>query len=107
MKQTVYFDDFASAFNRIRPDNFSRAGLRALFEYLENWENDTGEELDLDVISICCDFSEETIGRIIDGYSIDMDGVDDDDKEQVVADFLMNEGSYVAHVDGGFIYRNF
>ena len=58
MKTSVNFYNFRQAFEAIRPDNFSSDGLRALFEYLEEYEQDCGEEIELDVIAICCDFTE-------------------------------------------------
>ena len=39
-------------------NNFSYEGLHALFEYLEDYEDDTGEEIEFDMIGICCDYSE-------------------------------------------------
>jgi hypothetical protein len=48
--------DFINEFNAIRPDQFTYAGLCALFDYLEQYEDDTGEQVELDVIAICCDF---------------------------------------------------
>ena len=41
-----------------RSDNFSVRGRIALFDYLEDLEDQTGEELELDVIEICCTFTE-------------------------------------------------
>jgi hypothetical protein len=58
MKQAVHLEDFRNSFQSLRPNNFSYEGLAALFDYLENYENDTGEELDLDVIAVCCDYTE-------------------------------------------------
>ena len=59
MKQTINSHDFIDAFrNHDRQDNFSYAGLHALYDYLEAYEEDTGEEIELDVITICCDFTE-------------------------------------------------
>ena len=58
MKTTIDKYDFERAFVAIRPDNFSRAGLDALFAELTMLENDQGEELELDVIAICCDWTE-------------------------------------------------
>ena len=59
MKQTINVYDFRDAFrNHQRADNFSYEGLTALFEYLEELEEDTGEEMELDVIALCCDFTE-------------------------------------------------
>ena len=58
MKITVNFTDFVDAFYKIRPTNFSYDGLKALFDYLEEYEHSTGKELELDVIGLCCDFCE-------------------------------------------------
>jgi len=58
MKQTVHFEDFRNNFQAVRPNNFSYEGLAALFDYFEQYENDTGEELDLDVIATCCEYTE-------------------------------------------------
>ena len=58
MKQMVSFDMFLDSFRVLRPDNFSRDGLKALFEYFEQVEQDTGEDIDLDVIAVCCEYTE-------------------------------------------------
>ena len=58
MKITLTESEFVNRFLAIRPDNFSREGLRALFESLEDAERDTGEETEFDPIAICCDWTE-------------------------------------------------
>lgn len=58
MKTTITFSDFVNAFKKTRSDNFSHEGLRALFDYFEDYEESTGEEIELDVIAICCDYTE-------------------------------------------------
>jgi len=58
MKQTVYEHDFRRAFEQLRPDNFTYQGLNALYDYLTDFEDGTGEEVELDVIGICCEYSE-------------------------------------------------
>lgn len=59
MRKTVYQSDFIQAFTNMgRGSQFSEAGLSALFDYLEQYEDDTGVELELDVIGLCCDFTE-------------------------------------------------
>ena len=56
MITTVTRNSFIDEFNAIRPDNFNYAGLNALYDYLEQYEEDTGEQIELDVIALCCDF---------------------------------------------------
>ena len=59
MKQTINESDFINAFKAYdRERQFSRDGLRALFAYLEEYEDSTGETIELDVISLCCDYTE-------------------------------------------------
>lgn len=56
IKQTVNRSAFRDAFNAIRPDNFNYAGLNALYDYLDQLSDDTGQDVELDVIAICCDY---------------------------------------------------
>jgi len=108
MKTTVYFSEFRDYFQQIRPDNFSYEGLRILFDYLEEFEESTGEDVELDVIAICCDFSEDSFENIADLYGIELDENDDEDEQkQQVIDFLQSEGAFVGDSINGIIYRNF
>jgi len=59
MYQSVNSWDFSETFRQAgREDNFSQKGLDALFDYLEDYEESTGEQMELDVVAICCDFTE-------------------------------------------------
>ena len=109
MKQAVYFNDFRDAFMSTRPDNFSRNGLRVLFDYLEDLEADTGEDMELDVIAICCDFSEDTWQNIAHSYDFEIDpAASDEDNQETVSDCLSSEGCYLGESDdGSIVYRNF
>jgi len=72
VKQSVSFYDFERAFAEIRPHHFTRAGLAALFDHLEAFEEATGEEIELDVIGLCCDFAEyENIAAFNRDYGTD------------------------------------
>lgn len=108
MKTTVNFSEFRDSFQEIRPDNFSYEGLRHLFSWLEQYEEDTGEEVELDVIAICCDFSEDTFQNIADQYDFDLSQYEtDEEKQEAVADYLSNQGVYVGEAGECIIYRNF
>ena len=58
MKTTVNFSQFHDAFVAARPDNFSYDGLKALFEWIEDLDDQCGTDTELDVIALCCEFSE-------------------------------------------------
>ena len=70
MKKTINVYQFRDAFvDYGRKDNFSYEGLGALFEYLTDLEEDTGSEFELDVIGICCEYSEyESIDEFNSDY---------------------------------------
>ena len=56
--QTVNEYDFVNAFTELRPNNFSRMSLLAMYEAFEEYSDDSGIPFELDVIGICCEFSE-------------------------------------------------
>lgn len=102
MKQTINEYQFADAFRSIRPDNFSYEGLKALYEYLEQLGEDIGEEIELDVIAICCDYSEYTSDNIqVDFQHIDevVEADDIDDALEALQDhttvLIVNDDTYI------------
>lgn len=54
-----------------KEDNFSAEGLSLLFDYLEQLEEDTGEEMELDVIALCCDYSELPLKEFAQEYCLE------------------------------------
>ena len=78
MKQTVNFNTFDLAFIAIRPDNFTYEGRRVLFDYLEELDQEAQacgcEELELDVIALCCEYCESTPDEIIENYDVKVCG---------------------------------
>jgi hypothetical protein len=59
MHQTITFSCFCDAFRSMdRQDQFTYDGKRALFDYLEELEEDIGQPIELDVIALCCEYSE-------------------------------------------------
>ena len=77
MKQNINEYDFRRAFETMRPDNFSYEGQGALFESFEQLEEDTGSEIELDVIAICCDFAEYTLDELNSEYDLDLEDIDE------------------------------
>ena len=50
--------DFKNEFKKIRPDNFSYDGLKTLYDYLIQHEEDCDTELEFDAIAYCCEYTE-------------------------------------------------
>ena len=116
MKTTVYENEFIKMFQDIRPNNFSLGGLHRLYEGLTEFEEDTGEELELDVIAICCDFREMTLNEIIDSYDYMMDedklndalAIGEHDAYQYVMDWLNNQTWVLGDTESGsIVFREF
>lgn len=58
MYQEISFSTFCDSFSGSHKNNFSYEGKIALFDYLENYEDETGEKIELDPISLCCEYTE-------------------------------------------------
>lgn len=114
----IGFCEFCDAFRDMgRDDNFSYEGKRALFDYLEQYSEDTGEPVELDVIALCCDYCENDIETIISEHQIEIyddgfgDLLDPEEVEQSktdqVRDYLNEHTIIVGEVPGGFVYAAF
>lgn len=70
--QTIEKSDFRDAFIKMgRKDQFSYEGLSTLFDFLEEiYEDQTYE---LDVIALCCDYTELTHDELIREYNSDQE----------------------------------
>jgi hypothetical protein len=82
MKETVDCSFFHSRFHDYgRDDQFSPAGLDALYEYLTELEDDCGQEIELDIVGLCCEYSEFTSDELVEefGYLVPDDYSTDDD----------------------------
>lgn len=108
MKKTISKYDFRQAFTDAgRGEQFSYEALGLLFDYFEQLEQDFGEEIELDVIAICCEYAEGTAEEIAESYDIDLDECDDDEKKDAVREYLNNETMIVGETSDGFIYAQF
>lgn len=68
--QNVTFNVFQQAFKAYKRDsNFTNVGLQLLFELLESYSDSTGEDVELDVIGLCCEYSENTLLEFIQNYA--------------------------------------
>jgi hypothetical protein len=69
---------FHQYFRDIRPENFNAFGLDALFEYLNELEEDLGEPMEFDVVSLCCEYSQyNTLADYNSDYGTEHESWDD------------------------------
>lgn len=106
MKTIVTLQTFREAFRAIRPDSFSHEGLEILFDYLEEYEDSCGTEIEFDVIGLCCDYSEEHWTDIAENYDIDLsDCEDDDEKLEAVEEWLQDTTRHCGTTsEGNIVY---
>jgi len=85
IKQNVYFSIFCDSFSDTYKNNFTYKGKRALFDYLEQLSEDLGEDIELDTIALCCDYTEyENLEELQSNYS-DIETMEDlENKTQVI-----------------------
>lgn len=107
MKKTITFSAFCDAFRDMgREDQFSYAGKRALYDFLE----EAFPDYELDVIGLCCEYVEASWYEIAQDYDIDSSDADgDEDEEQaIVEEFLQENTCIVGSLKQGvYVYAQF
>ena len=74
--QSIDFNSFQRAFiNAGRDAQFSAKGLHMLYDWLVDLSNDTEQDIELDVIALCCQYSELDKESYLMEYS-DVDGAE-------------------------------
>ena len=102
MKQPITFSQFHDAFRDMdRLDNFSYEGLRVLFDWFESLDEDCGTDTELDVIAICCEFSESTPDEIRANYDI---GTESD---SMLIQYLNEHTMVCGETDTTIVYQDF
>mgnify|MGYP003661338073 FL=1 len=69
MKQSISESYFVDEIVKDEYNSISVQGARALFDYLEEYERDSGQDIEFDLVAIRCDFSEyENLDAVLDDY---------------------------------------
>ena len=79
---------FQDAFREMgRENQFSYDGLATLFYELESYEEMEGEEIELDVIALCCEYIEwENLKEFQDSYGDEYETLEDVEERFTVID---------------------
>ena len=111
MKTYVTFTQFCDAWPESRKNSFSYYGKKALYDYLERLEEDMGEEMELDIIALDCDFVEyESAYDAMQEYQpedMPTEGEDGDDlteiaeKNEAEARRWLEDRTAVIDIEGG------
>lgn len=83
----INFSQFCDSFSDTYKGNFSYEGKRALFDYLEEYEKETGEDMELDTVGLCCDYVEyKDLAEVQANYS-NIESMDDLKDQTTVIEF--------------------
>jgi hypothetical protein len=95
--KTIDIYDFRAAFTDYdRNNEFSYEGLGALFDWLSEMANDCTEPYELDVIALCCEFTEYSdLAEIKQAYNT-INTIDD-----------LHDRTIAIEFDGGIIIQDF
>jgi hypothetical protein len=111
MKITVDQNEFVRRFLAIRAEQFSREALVALFDFLDEQERDLGEEQELDVIAICCDWTEYPSAlEAAEAYGFEPKATEDERADKAEEDalwFLRDETTVLELESGAVVVLNF
>ena len=108
MQKQINFYDFERAFTNMgRENQFTYKGKKALFEHLEEYEEQTGQQIDLDVIALCCEFTEfESLQEFKDQYGDDYESFEDIEYNTMVIPVEIDYSSKGSNIKS-FIIQDF
>lgn len=114
MKTTLTTSEAADILFNDKNANWSSAGARALAEYLEEYEESTGEELEFDYVAIRCDFSEwDSLQEWAADYfsgdwreEVGAEDCEDEETDDKIREYIQNHGQLI-EFDGGIIVSSF
>lgn len=108
MIQIVTWYDFSDWFTTsdTYKNNFSYEGLQALYDYLNELEESTDEQIEFDPIAICCDYTEfDSAKDAVAEYGAinESDSMDED----FAKDWLRDKTQIIECENGHLIIQNF
>ena len=111
MKKTINLHNFVSAFTEMgRYDQFSLDALKIIYKYITDYEEKSGQVMQLDVIAICCEFVESTPLQVFVDYVTSIDPYNLKDENDLMAkavDFLESKTSVLGQTETNIIYKQF
>ena len=116
MKMTLHTDHAADLLRADQNANWSHRGARALIEYMEELEEDTGEEIEFDAVAIRCDFSEyeslqtwahEYFSNAWEELGFDeSEEIESDEFDEKIREHIQENGTLI-EFEGGVIVSSF
>lgn len=115
MKVTLSTYEIADRIASDKNSSFSYDGAYAIANYLEEYEESTGEEMELDLVAIRCDFSEykslqewahDHFSNAWQELGFDESDCDDDEFDNAIREYLQDHTTLI-EFDEGIIVQAF
>ena len=110
---TLDQQDFVNEFDKYnRSENFSIEAREALFDYYDDFSEKTGEDFEMDVISICCDWSELSLENARNEHShlFDQDELadcEDDEEKMDYIESVLSDETFVIRLSETLLIQSF
>ena len=96
MYKYITFCSFCDSFSTERENTFTYDGKLALFNYLERLEEETDTTIELDIIALCCEYTEyENLEELQKDYS-DIESIEDLQNNTQVIEIPNSESFIIA-----------
>ena len=111
MIQTISQNEFINYFmdSETYRNNFSYEGKKALFNYFEELEESIGEQIEFNMVAVCCEYSEYE--NLKEAYSVyEGHGMSEEELEEVSEDDMQTyfeDNTQLIEFDSGIIIQNF
>ncbi len=108
MIMTLTEHDFINLTNKFsqHKDNFSYEGKKALFEYLQEYEQSTDEQIEFDYIALCVDYSEyDNLDDLFEAYDLSLLMIKN--KTEVIEFYKYDLENFKTNDYKSYIIRNF
>jgi hypothetical protein len=109
----INFEDFVDKFKFMgRENQFSYKGLRALYDYLTELEQDINKPIELDVIALCCDYTEYNINDYLnDNYTTEeinekLENLNQEEFNKLILEEIEEKTTLIKINDNSFIIKN-
>lgn len=110
MKHTLSSGECITLLLRDEYASWSVEAARKLVEYYEEQEQEMGEDIEMDVVAIRCDWSEcDSAKEVAECYNAldGLEGKSNDEVEQAVEEYLSENTVFFKLKNGHYLFRQF
>lgn len=110
--QPINLYSFRDAFKRAgRENQFSYEGLGVLFDALQDFAESDARPYELDVIGLCCEFTEMSLSELLESYDITDEKLTDDNEAELlyIATDYLSENTWLCGIteNNTFVFQQF